>query len=301
MQGRLACLIRVVNLQAGVLRSRFVGQIRHEFKEKDMVNPHNESAASLWSSGGRGYDNVSYAISDALAHAAQRLWARPGERILDIGTGTGWTARNVARSGATVVGVDIADELLSAARSLSSHIVPAIEFQHADAESLPFSDSAFDGVISTFGLMFAPDQESVASELKRICKPGGRAVIAAWTPDDESYINKFFGVIAKYSDAPPPAVSPMAWGTQARVETLLGDAFAFSYEIRDSIFYAPDPEDVWDEYQTGFGPIKSLVSALPASTTAELRQEFLEFHEQYRSDAGLTLPRRYLLSVGVRS
>lgn len=265
-----------------------------------MARSHNQTSASLWNAGGKGYDKVSYAISDALAHAAQRLWARPGERVLDIGTGTGWTARNVARSGATVIGVDIADELLNAARALSSHVVPAIEFRHADAEALPFEDGAFDGVISTFGLMFAPDQAAAASEVKRVCRPGGRAVIAAWTPDEESYINKFFGMIGKYSDAPPPPVSPMLWGTTQRVEELLGDAFEFGYEIRDSMFYAPEPEDVWDEYQAGFGPIRSLIASLTDEKKAEFRKEFLDFHERYRGEVGLMLPRRYLLSVGVR-
>ena len=92
-------------------------------------------------------------ISDALAHAAQRLNARAGERILDVATGTGWSARNVARRGAVVSGVDISPELLAAAGDLSQHIRPPIEFRLADAERLPFDDGAFDGVISTFGVL----------------------------------------------------------------------------------------------------------------------------------------------------
>ena len=119
------------------------------------VMPHHEAAATMWGRGGKHYDDVSYAISDALAHAAQRLNARAGERILNIATGTGWSARNVARTGAAVTGVDISEELLAAARELSAHVRPPIDFRQADAERLPFGDGAFDGVTSTFGIMFA--------------------------------------------------------------------------------------------------------------------------------------------------
>src|ERR1700745_2580522 len=104
------------------------------------VLPHHEAAASMWGRGGKHYDDVSFAVSDALAHAAQRLNARAGERILDVATGTGWAAGNVARTGAAVTGVDISRELLLAARELSGHLRPAIDFRQGDAECLPFDD-----------------------------------------------------------------------------------------------------------------------------------------------------------------
>ena len=146
------------------------------------VLAHHQPAAAVWGRGGKDYDEVSFAISDALAHAAQRLNARAGERILDVATGTGWSARNVARRGAVVTGVDISPELLAAASDLSQHIRPPIEFRLADAERLPFDDGAFDGVISTFGVMFAINQEAAAAELTRVCRSGGRLVLATWAP-----------------------------------------------------------------------------------------------------------------------
>ena len=112
----------------------------------------------MWGQGGRFYDDVTFAISDALARAAQRLNAGAGERILDVATGTGWSARNVARRDGQVTAVDIAPELLAAAEELSAHVRPPIVFQPADAERLPFPSAHFDGIISTFGIMFALDQ-----------------------------------------------------------------------------------------------------------------------------------------------
>lgn len=265
-----------------------------------MVQDHNKLASELWNQGGAEYDGVSYAISDALAHAAQRLWARRGERILDIATGTGWTARNVARSGASVVGVDIADDLLSAANRLSAHVRPAIDYRHADAESLPFDDATFDGVISTFGIMFAGDQKRAASEAARVCRKGGRAIIAAWTPDPEGYIVKFFGLIGKYNNAPPPAVSPLAWGTEEHASELLGEHFDLRFESRDSMLYAPGPEEVWQEYRSGFGPIKALTESLTDEDLESFHRDFLDFHEQYQTDLGVMLPRSYLLISGLK-
>src|SRR5215510_10168764 len=189
---------------------------------------HHQTAAAMWGRGGSNYDDVSFVISDALAHAAQRLNAREGERMLDVATGTGWSARNVARRGAMVTGVDISPELLAAAADLSGHIRPPIEFRVADAERLPFDVGAFDGVVSTFGVMFAIDQAAAAAELGRVCRSGGRLALATWAPDGA--VAEFFGVIAQHSEAPPPPSSPLAWGDHAYVEKLLGNAFELKFE-----------------------------------------------------------------------
>lgn len=266
-----------------------------------MVQEHNRGAAQAWSHAGADYDFVSYGISDALAHAAQRMWPRPGERILDIATGTGWTARNIARNGALVTGVDIADDLLAAARRLSAHVEPAIDFQHADAEALPFEDATFDGVISTFGVMFAGNQEQAASEIARVCRSGGRLVLNTWVPQPESYVPRFFGVVGKYNPSPPPAVSPMAWGQPERVTELLGSDFDLKFEQRQSMFYCPSGEDAWAEYNRGFGPLRILIASLDDEKREALRRDFVDFHEEYRTDVGLTLPREYLVTYGVRN
>ena len=159
----------------------------------DTVLPHHQAAAGMWSAGGTAYDEISFAISDALAHAAERLSPKPGEAVLDVATGTGWSARNAARTGARVVAVDIADELLKAAEQLSAHVQPRIEFRRADAERLPFEAGRFDRVISTFGVMFAANQAQAAAELGRVCRPGGRLVLATWVPGGAA--ERFFAVL----------------------------------------------------------------------------------------------------------
>lgn len=265
-----------------------------------MVQEHNKAAANAWDQGGADYDGISYAISDALAHAAQRLWAQRGERVLDIATGTGWTARNVARTGARVVAIDIAAELLNAARALSALATPSIDFQLADAEALPFADGSFDAVISTFGIMFAGDQQLAASEAARVCRSGGRLVVAAWSPEPNGYIARFFATIAKYNPRPAPALSPLTWGDPEKVQALLGRAFDLSFETGVSRYFCPSGVAFWDEYRRGFGPIRQLEASLDGARQTALRQDFIDLHEAYRTPTGITLERGYLLTLGTR-
>ena len=110
-----------------------------------LVLNENTKAAGMWSSGGRAYDEVSHGISEGIRHCVMRLDPKEDERILDIATGTGLTARHIARSGATVTGIDIADGLLEAARQLSSEEGLSIDWQLGDAEKLPFGEASFDG------------------------------------------------------------------------------------------------------------------------------------------------------------
>ena len=262
------------------------------------VLAHHQAAAAMWGRGGKHYDDVSFAISDALAHAAQRLNACAGERILDVATGTGWSARNVARTGAAVTGVDISRELLAAAADLSGHVRPVIEFLLADAERLPFEDGAFDAVISTFGVMFALDQGAAAAELGRVCRSGGRLALATWAP--EGAVAEFFGIIARHSGAPPLPSSPLAWGDPAHVERLLGKAFDLKFESGVSNAYHGSTEDIWDWYTRGFGPLRQLAESLPADRVERLKRDIDAYHRHYSVPAGLHVKREYLLTIGRR-
>ena len=170
-----------------------------------IVQVHNERAAAVWSAGGENYDAISRGIADAIEHCVLRLNPQPGERILDLSTGTGWTSRVVARRGGIVTGVDIAAALLEAARAKARVETLPIDYQLADAESLPFGDGQFDAVVSTFGIMFASGPEAAASELARVCRKGGRIALTTWLPD--STLFQMFEVMRRYLP-PPPTPAP---------------------------------------------------------------------------------------------
>ena len=262
------------------------------------VQPHHRTAAAVWDQGGIGYDEISFGLSDALKHAAQRLNARAGDVVLDVATGTGWTARNVARAGARVTAVDISPALLEAAKTLSAHLRPRIEFELADAERLPFPDASFDGVISTFGVIFAQNQERAAAELGRVCRKGGRLALAVWTKTGA--VAELLAMVARHNPAPPPASSPLAWGDPARAEALLGRDFELTIEPGISHAYHDDEDDIWARYIEGFGPIRALAESLDAEKRAAFKRDHDAYHRRFAVPAGLHVRREYLLIQGRR-
>ena len=265
-----------------------------------MVQEHNKQTAGLWNKGGRDYDFLSFGIADALAHTTQALWPMPNEKVLDIATGTGWTARNAGYYGAQVTGVDIADELLAAATQLSAHMTPTIEFKHGDAEALPFSDGEFDCVISTFGIMFAGNHDTSAAELARVCKQDGRIALATWEPGQNSFIERMFNVVAKHSGAPIPQKPPTNWGVPDYVSDLLGQSFDLKFSNEVSTILAPDGEQLWNKFHQGFGPVRLLAERLNREQLAMFREDYINLHEEYRNDRGLKIDRKYLLTTGTR-
>lgn len=160
------------------------------------IQPHNQRPAAVWSSGGSAYDRISRGIADSIEHCVLRLDPQPGEYVLDLSTGTGWTSRSVARRGSRVIGVDIAADLVAAAQSTAKAEGLAIEYRIGDAERLSFADSEFDAVVSTCGVMFASRPEAAADELARVCRKGGRIALTTWLSD--SNLLKMFEVMKRY-------------------------------------------------------------------------------------------------------
>ena len=264
------------------------------------IQPHNTRPAAVWSSGGKHYEHISRGIADSIEHCVLRLDPKPGERILDLSTGTGWTSRLVARRGANVIGLDIAADLLDVARAQAAADGLRIEYQLGDAEALPFEDGAFDAVISTVGVMFASNQEAAAAELARVVRKGGRVALTTWTPDGN--VSGMFSVMKRYMPAPPsPAPrSPFEWGDPARVRELLGGAFNLRFERATSYYREPTPEAAWWTFSTGYGPAKSLAMSLDPNRLEALRDDFIAFHKTFATELGICVPRDYLLTVGVR-
>jgi SAM-dependent methyltransferase len=264
------------------------------------IQPHNERAAAVWSAGGDAYDAISRQIGAALDHCVARLDPKPSDRVLDVATGTGWTSRLVARRGAHVIGADIAGGLLAAATERARKESLDIEYQLGDAEQLPFADQAFDGVISTFGVMFSARPDAVAGELARVCKPGGRLALATWLPD--SSVFEMFLVMRRFMPPPPtPAPpSPFEWGGKDRVRALLSRDFDLEFEEGVAMSFGADGAAMWEAFVSGYGPTKTLTNSLGENRRAELKAAFVAFHERFRTALGISVPRQYLITLGHR-
>jgi len=264
-----------------------------------MTDEHIEIAGRMWGSAAADYDDISFSVGDALLHTAMRLNPLPSDNVVDIATGTGMSARYAARFAASVTGIDIADGLLDAAREISAHIDPSITFIKADAANLPFPEAHFDRAVSTFGIMFAPNQEGAAAKLARVVKLGGRAVITSWAPDPA--VGRVFELLSEYQEAGPEGgPSPMAWGEKDGVASLLGESFDLSFESGVSYGYFDSTEDLWRFYARTFGPIREIIESNDDSIVRELGRRFKEEHEQFGGGLGLTIPRPYLLAKAVR-
>lgn len=271
---------------------------RHEPHGDPPVLAHHRAAAAAWDKGGAAYDEISFGLSDALKHAVQRLNPRPGDLVLDVGTGTGWTARSAARMGARVTAVDIGAELVAAGKALSAHLRPRIAFEVADAENLPFPDASFDGVISTFGVIFAQKQLRAAGELGRVCRKGGRLALAVWAP--QGAVADLFAVLSKYSSAPPPPASPLAWGDPAQAEALLGRDFDLQFETGINHAYYDSADEIWSRYAEGFGPIRALAEGLDPEQRAALKRDHDAYHAAFAVPAGIHVRREYVVIIGRR-
>jgi SAM-dependent methyltransferase len=265
------------------------------------IQQHNERSAAVWSAGGNDYDEISRGIADSIEHCVLRLNPQPGERVLDLSTGTGWTSRVVARRGATVTGVDIASGLLDAARANADAEGLRIDYRLGDAEDLPFEDGAFDAVVSTVGIMFASRPDAAAAELARVCRAGGRIALTTWASDGN--VLKMFEVMKRYMPPPPsPAPpSPFEWGRPERIRELLGSAFQLRFEKSVSYYREPSAQAAWDTFSNGYGPTRALAARLDPERREALHQDFIAFHEGFSTELGICVPRDYWLTMGVRA
>jgi len=251
----------------------------------------------MWGSG--PYERITNTIRDIHATVVERLAPLPGERWLDLATGTGAVARLAAAAGAHVTGQDLAPALIEMAKEIAESESLSIRFEVGDAEDLQYGDGSFDVLSSTCGVMFAPDHAAVARELARVCRPGGRLALACWRP--EGGIGDLFRTMAPFQPAPPPgAGSPFDWGREEHVTELLGEAFELELEQGDSVLVAESGEAVWELFVTSYGPTKVLAASLDPERREELHRAFVALHESHRADGGIRMSRTYLLTVGRR-
>jgi SAM-dependent methyltransferase len=166
-----------------------------------------------WSSG--DYAVVGTTLQIVGEQLCEALDLHSGQKVLDVAAGNGNASLAAARRWCDVVATDYVQALLERARERADAERLTIEFRKADAEALPFPNAGFDVVMSTFGVMFTPDQDRAATELLRVCKSGGKIGLANWTPD--GFIGQLFKTIGKHVAPPAGIKSPALWGTQARM------------------------------------------------------------------------------------
>jgi SAM-dependent methyltransferase len=241
-------------------------------------------------------------IAKLNSHGAEdfitRLHLKPGTKVLDVACGTGNQSIPAARAGAKVIGLDIATNLLDQARKRAADERLKIDFIEGDAEKLPYEAARFDVVVSMFGAMFAPRPDVVASELLRVCRPGGLIAMGNWTPD--GFVGQMFKINARHAPPPPGIPAPSLWGDEKVVTERLGGRARFEMTRQHLLFDYPfPPSEAVAFFRKYFGPTqvtfarldKAGQKALAADLTAHwtknnqgdpnhtvVRAEYLEVH-----------------------
>lgn len=237
-------------------------------------------------------------VGERLAEACDLRW---DEEVLDVAAGNGNATLAAARRGCRVTSTDYVQALLDRGAERAAAERLEVAFQVADAEALPFADGSFDAVLSTFGVMFTPDQAQAARELTRVCRPGGRIGLASWTPG--GFIGRMFKVLGKHLPPPPGVRPPSLWGDPAQLRTLFGDAAS---EIRASLrmfnFRYRSAAHLIEVFRTWYGPMHKAFAALDESSAAALKHDLTELLDELNvgGPSSLVVPGEYLEAVIVR-
>jgi SAM-dependent methyltransferase len=253
-----------------------------------------------WSSG--DYAVVGTTLQIVGESLCEALDLRAGQRVLDVAAGNGNVSLAAARRFCDVVSTDYVPALLERGRERAAADRLPMEFREADAEALPFADASFDVVVSTFGVMFTPNQERAAAELARVCRPGGKVGLCNWTP--EGFIGQLFKTIGKHVPPPAGAKSPALWGTRARLGELFGpSARSIDATQRSFAFRYRSPEHFLDVFKTYYGPTLKAFAALPPAGQTALREDILALVARFNSanDGTMVVPSEYLEVVITRA
>ncbi|GJH00969.1 class I SAM-dependent methyltransferase [Paraburkholderia terrae] len=248
---------------------------------------------AAWSTG--NYAVVGTTLQIVGETLCEALDLRAGSRVLDVAAGNGNATLAAARRWCDVTSTDYVASLLDSGRARAQAEGLAVQFEQADAEALPYADASFDIVMSTFGVMFTPDQQKAADELVRVCKPGGRIGLANWTP--ESFIGQIFKTIGKYIPPPAGVKSPALWGTKTRLDELFGgNARKIIATSRDFTFRYRSAEHFIEVFRTFYGPMNKAFAALEGEPQAAFLRDLMTLIESRNrsNDATLVLPSEYL-------
>ncbi|MDP1962213.1 MAG: class I SAM-dependent methyltransferase [Reyranella sp.] len=247
---------------------------------------------AAWSSG--DYAVVGTTLQIVGESLCEAIDLRSNQRVLDVAAGNGNATLAAARRFADVVSTDYVGALLDRGRDRANADHLTVTFKEADAEALPFDDASFDVVLSTFGVMFTPNQEQAAKEMLRVCRPGGKIGLANWTP--ESFIGQLFKTIGKYVPPAPGVKSPALWGTKAHLETLFGPKAAVAAESRHFVFRYKSPNHWLEIFRGYYGPVLKAFAAIDPEARVALEKDIRALLDKFNTarDGTVVVPSEYL-------
>jgi SAM-dependent methyltransferase len=245
-----------------------------------------------WSSGDYAVIGTTLQIVGEMLCEAVDL--RSNQRVLDVAAGNGNATLAAARRFAEVVSTDYVGALLERARARVEADGLSAAFQEADAENLPFADASFDVVLSTFGVMFTPNQEQAARELLRVCRPNGKIGLANWTP--EGFIGNLFKLIGKYVPPAPGVKSPALWGNKSHLDGLFGAAASVSAGSKQFVFRYRSAQHWIDVFRTYYGPVHKTFAAIGPQASEALTADLQDLLGKFNvaKDGALVVPSEYL-------
>ncbi|MGK6309873.1 class I SAM-dependent methyltransferase [Variovorax sp. DT-64] len=254
---------------------------------------------AAWSSG--DYAIIGTTLQIVGEQLAEACDLRCDEAVLDVAAGNGNATLAAARRGCKVTSTDYVAALLDRGAERAKAERLEVKFQVADVEALPFEDASFDAVLSTFGVMFAPDHAKSAAEMLRVCRPGGRIGMANWTPD--GFIGQVFKTLGRHLPPPAGVQPPALWGTEAHLRSLFGEqAASIQATPRVFNFRYRSPAHFIEVFRTWYGPVLKAFAALPPEKAAALEQDLVELMNRLNRAGpdSLVVPSEYLEIVVTR-
>jgi SAM-dependent methyltransferase len=247
---------------------------------------------AAWASG--DYSRIGVTLQIVGEVLAETMDLRPGASVLDVAAGNGNATLAFARRMCVVTSTDYVDTLLARGRARAEAEGLDVRYEIADAEQLPFNDSTFDAVVSTFGVMFAPNQDQAASELLRVCRPNGKIGLANWTP--ASFIGEVFKTLGKHVAPPAGVNSPARWGAEPWIAHTFGlHARAIAVERKAFVFRYASPEQFVSVFRAFYGPIHKAFLALDANGQAALGRDLIDTVARFNTavDGSMRVPSEY--------
>ena len=252
---------------------------------------------SAWASG--DYAVVGNALQIAAEELCETMNLYQDGRVLDVAVGNGHASMAAARRWCDVTSTDFAPDLANRSRQRADAENLGVRFVDGDAEDLPFADQSFDAVVSTFGAMFAADQERAASEMIRACRRGGTVGLTNWTPD--GFIGQLFGLVGRHAPG-TAAGAPFLWGTEDRLWELFGVYGRIETQVKRAVFRYRSPADWVEKFRASYVPVMKTFAKLDADKQRLLTGELLELVTRFNraKDKTMVVDAEYLEVVITR-